>query len=213
MAWAAGLEAPSRQDVAAIAQPCRCPLQAERAWRRRPLRRAIPYALMRRINLIALACLLACGAYPAGAVADSDEEVRAQIIDLQIDPPMLYPTALPTRLSGTDATLDLDSGVSVYWDRGAAENGYRVGGMGLARRDRSALARDLRQSRRRGYRPRRTRIEDRRVWRICGHVCGYAWVENRRTYSLYGIYYIGDEDGQTLDRDMRYVVRHLEQLA
>lgn len=164
---------------------------------------------MSRSLLIGVWILLACLAVPPVTSADSDEDVRAKITDLRLDPSMLYPTSLPARLADADASLSLDGEVAVSWDRGAAENGLRTGWMGLSQRNRSALASDLRTSRRRGYRPRRTKIGTRRVWRICGHVCGYAWTEDRRTYSLYGVYYIGDEDGQALDRDMRFIVRRL----
>ncbi len=48
------------------------------------------------------------------------------------------------------------------------------------------------------------------VWRLCGHVCGYAWIEQRRYYGVYGIYYVGDEKGRTVARHQRTLIRKLE---
>lgn len=139
--------------------------------------------------------------------ADVEAELRA----LQLDPPMLFPTALPARLRDADAELSTDSGVVVSWDRGEA-GGNRVGEMTLSRGSRSQLAQDLRTSRSRGYRPRRTKLGSRTVWRLCGHVCGYEWSEQGRTYGVFGQYYVGDEDGQTVARDARALIKRLAPL-
>jgi hypothetical protein len=88
----------------------------------------------------------------------------------------------------------------------------RVGFISLTRLPRGQLADDLRTSRSRGYKPRRVRLRGRRIWRLCGHVCGYAWIEQGRYYGVYGIYYVGDEDGQTVSRDQRRLIRNLRPL-
>jgi hypothetical protein len=124
---------------------------------------------------------------------------------------MLYPSTLPSRIHQADVTLSTDQGISVVWDRGTLSptDDNRVGYISLNRGDRSQLHADLRTARSRGYRPRRTTLRGRRVWRVCGHLCGYAWIEHRRYYGVYGIYFVGDEEGRTLARDQRTLIRAL----
>jgi hypothetical protein len=169
--------------------------------------------MCRRARIVAVILLSILGA-PTGASADTNAEVQQQVRELKLSPLMLYPTRLPSRLANADVTLSTEGELSVAWDRGSAPRGHnQVGAIGLTRGPRSQLRDDLRTSRRRGYRPRRVALGRRHPWRLCGHVCGYAWVENSRYYGVYGIYYIGDEDGQTVDRDQRYLIRHLRPLG
>lgn len=53
----------------------------------------------------------------------------------------------------------------------------------------------------RGSRPVRTRIGSRSVYHMCGHVCGYEWHQDGLTYSVFGIYYSGDDTGSIVARD------------
>lgn len=166
-----------------------------------------------KLKVVAMALAVFLGAAHA-ADAATDAEVRAQIKGLDLSPAMLYPSQLPSRLLDADAELSTDGNLVVSWDRGAVSDtdDNRVGYMSLTRAPRSQLAEDLRIVRRRGYRPRRVRVAGRRVWRLCGHVCGYAWIQSGRYYGVFGIYYVGDEDGQTLDRDQRSIIRRLAPL-
>ncbi len=148
------------------------------------------------------------------AWADTDAEVQDRLRGLDLAPPMLYPSALPARLEEADVALSTEAGISVVWDRGrvSSTDDNRVGYIGLNRGHRSQLREDLRTARSRGYRPRRKRLRGRVVWRLCGHVCGYAWIEQRRYYGVYGIYYVGDEEGRTVARDQRALIRKLQPL-
>ena len=163
--------------------------------------------------LLVLAALLALAA-PGQAEADSDEEVRATLVELDLSPPMLYPSTLPSRLIDDKASLSTDRGVVVVWDRGAVSHGddNRVGYISLTRGPRSFLRGDLQSARSRGYKPRKVRLRGRTVWHLCGHVCGYACMEQNRYYWVYGIYYVGDERGRTVARDQRTILRCMQTL-
>lgn len=158
--------------------------------------------------------MIGAAVVPATALGDSDEEVQETLRGLQLDPPMLYPSALPPRLRDAEVSLFTEAGIAVSWDRGtvSAEDDNRVGFIGLSRSEPSQLRRDIRSARSRGYRPRTVRLRGRRVWRLCGHVCGYAWIERGRYYGVYGIYYVGDESGATVARDQRTLIRALRPL-
>jgi hypothetical protein len=127
---------------------------------------------------------------------------------------MLYPASLPARLAAADVTLSTDAGIAVVWDRGqvSSEGNNPVGSIGLYRRPRNRLREDLRVARSRGGTPRKVWVGSRQVWRLCGHVCGYAWIEQRRYYGVYGIYYVGDETGSIAARDQRTIIRRMRPL-
>jgi hypothetical protein len=146
------------------------------------------------------------------AGADTTASVRAQIRALELSPAMLFPTRLPSRPNNANASLDTSSYLTVLWDRGSLSNGYKIGYTSLARADRSELERDFATARRDGYKPRRVKVGKRYVWRLCGHICGYAWLEQGRTYEVLGIYYIGDEYGQTVAAAQRQIIRSLAPL-
>lgn len=169
-------------------------------------------AAMRPVMFALVAGVLAL--MPPPAFAESNAEVRDTLRELDLDPPMLYPNALPSRLGDADVTLSTDAGIAVVWDRGQVSDSdnNRVGYIGLYRAHRKHLRQDLRTARSRGYPPRRVRLRGRPVWRLCGHVCGYAWDERGRYYGVYGIYYIGDEDGRTVSRDQRRIIRKMRPL-
>lgn len=160
------------------------------------------------------AALVLFAAESSAAQADTNAHVRQTLRELQMDPPMLYPSRLPTRLRHVDVTLSTDAGISVSWDRGAVSrtDNNRVGEIGLNRGPRSWLAADKRTARSRGYRPHKVHLRGRTAWHLCGHVCGYAWIERGRYYGVYGIYYVGDENGKTVARDERRLIRSLRPL-
>jgi hypothetical protein len=163
-----------------------------------------------RLVLVLILTLL----IPRVAAADTDVHVRDHARALELSPPMLYPVSLPSRLVDTDVTLSTDNGISISWDRGrvSPSDNNRVGGISLTRGPRTQLAVDLRTARSRGYRPRRVGLRGRPIWRLCGHVCGYAWIEGGRYYGVYGIYDVGDGNGQTVARDQRLLIRNLRPL-
>jgi hypothetical protein len=76
----------------------------------------------------------------------------------------------------------------------------------------SMLTADLAAARSRGSHPRRTRVGSRRVWRLCGHLCGFEWKEQNYTYFALGIYYKNDPGGDLVARDERTVVASLSLL-
>ncbi len=125
---------------------------------------------------------------------------------------MLYPTVVPSRLADAEMRLVTEPGIAVVWDRGRTRD-VRIGYVQLLRRQRGALRDDLRTARSGGYRPRRVRVGRRTVWRLCGHICGYEWIEDGRAYGVFGIYYIGDENGSTVARDQRSLIRALAPLV
>lgn len=162
--------------------------------------------------VISAAALMFVGAPLARA--DTNVNVREILRELQIDPPMLYPSRLPRRLRHADTSLDTDGGIAVAWDRGAVSrhDNNRVGYVGLYRGPRRQLAEDKRIARSRGYRPRKVHLRRRTAWRLSAHVCGYSWIEHGRAYGVYGIYYVGDENGRTVARDQRRIIRSLRLL-
>jgi hypothetical protein len=43
-------------------------------------------------------------------------------------------------------------------------------------------------------------------------LCGYAWIEQGRYYGVYGIHYVGDENGSTVRRDQKQLIRSMRPL-
>jgi hypothetical protein len=144
------------------------------------------------------------------ALAMTNADARDELHRLDIDPTPLYPTSLPSRLQRADVSLTTSGGYSVTWDRGATVD-QRVGYVELQRRRYGALRHDLRMVRTRGQTPRRRTIGRFHVWKLCGHICGYEWHYQHRTYSAAGIYYVNDGQRQVY-RDMRVLVRRLRVL-
>src|SRR4051812_29464079 len=126
-------------------------------------------------SVAATVMVVTVAALPMPAVADTDQQVQATLRALQLAPPMLYPAVLPRRLRDADVTLSTEGPIVVSWDRGtvSASDDNRVGEIGLTRANRSQLREELHVARSRGYRPRQVRVGARKVWRVCGHICGY----------------------------------------
>jgi hypothetical protein len=156
--------------------------------------------------------LLACGAplaqEPLRAAAATPDEVRQQLAAQALSPPPLFPMVLPARLATAEAELTVDLGnFQVNFDLG--------GSYGYVNFDRDGVAtlNDLLHAvRRRGFRPRKVTVGHRRVFDLCAHNCGYVWREGGRTYSIGGIYYVGDRRGRHVLADMRSAIKALQPL-
>lgn len=141
----------------------------------------------------------------AGAFADTNAAVETRLA--QVEPHALYPTRLPQRLHDADVSLSLRAPLyTVTWDRGS-DGGRPLGYVDLARSYASHLRVDLAQVRRRGFHPRRVVVGTRRVWYLCGHICGYEFVSGRYAYGVFGYYYTSDRRDL---RDMRVILKTLK---
>jgi hypothetical protein len=161
--------------------------------------------------LVAFGCAVAFAIVPASAaMAAGTADVRSSLRGLGLVPAPRFPTAVPPRLRGSDAQLRGTESFTVTWDRGTAEDGLPIGFVSLGRAKASQLRSDLATARARGSHPRRVRIGSRRVWRLCGHLCGLEWREQSYTYFLLGIYY---KNEAIVARDERTLIASLESLV
>ena len=145
----------------------------------------------------------------AGASADTNTSVQTRLA--RAEPGALYPTQLPERLQNADVTLSRHGHLySVLWDRGI-RNGRPRGYVSLSRNQSGALHEALTVSRRRGFHPRKVTVGTRRVWFLCGHICGYEFVSGQYAYGVFGFYY-NPHDRRDL-RDMRFVLKALQPLG
>jgi hypothetical protein len=152
--------------------------------------------------LIALGLAVAFAMVPASGVMAADTaDVRSSLRGLGLVPAPLFPTTVPPRLRASDAQLRGTERFTVTWDRGTAENGLPIGFVSFGRAKASQLRSDLATARARGSHPRRVRIRSRRVWRLCGHLCGF------------GIYYKNDAGGDLVARDERTLLASLASLV
>lgn len=155
-----------------------------------------------------VACVLA-GAIGGPASAATNEEARAEVADL--DPSALYPARLPERLEDANVTFDANgSSFNVTWDRGCCgkDGDTRLGEIGWNRFPARRMKQDFKLARSRGFKPRRKVVGGRKVWYLCGHVCGYEFKRGRYAYGVFGIYYT--EGGRRDERDMRAIIAALE---
>lgn len=147
------------------------------------------------VRLIALLLVgAACALVPTSASAATvKERVRA------LNPPGLYPSSMPSAYSGVPARFQARGGPHywVTWNRGVGQ-GY----INLQRDPRSAYAQTVRDARS----STATRIGNRSVRKVCGHVCGYIWRTSSFTYGVYGIDYRRSDAGLA---QLRAVVRAL----
>jgi hypothetical protein len=56
------------------------------------------------------------------------------------------------------------------------------------------------------------RVGSRQRWFLCGHVCGYAWVQDGRTSGVFGIYYYTERSDAAVERDERLLISRLRHL-
>jgi hypothetical protein len=148
-------------------------------------------------------------AYPfKGTHAEQREALR----DANLKPVPLYPRTVPKKLRRGQVDLEVRDRTRyvVTWDRGLRPNGIRRGYVMLSRLGPRALRTARRSARIRGFRPKRVRIRGRKGFWLCGHVCGFAWREQRRTFMISGIYY--GRDSRSFRRDARAVARMLRPL-
>lgn len=169
---------------------------------------------MGRCFLVASGLAVAFAMVPAsGAMAADTADVRSSLRGLGLIPAPLFPTTVPSRLRGSDAQLRGTERFTVTWDRGTAEDGLPIGFVSFGRAKASQLRSDLATARARGSHPRRVRIGSRRVWRLCGHLCGFEWREQSYAYFSFGIYYKNDAGGDLVARDERTLIASLESLV
>jgi hypothetical protein len=141
----------------------------------------------------------------AAAFADTNTAVETRLA--RVEPSALYPTRLPERLQDADVSLSRHAHLyTVIWDRGL-DRGRPRGYVDLDRSYASSLRVQLAQSRRRGFHPRRVMVGTRRVWYLCGHICGYEFVSGRYAYGVFGFYYTRERKDE---RDMRAIVKALQ---
>ncbi len=164
--------------------------------------------------LVALGLAVVSAMVPAScAMAADTADVRSSLRGLGLVPAPLFPATVPPRLRRSDAQLRGAERFTVTWDRGTAEDGLPIGFVSFGRAKASQLRSDLATARARGSHPRRVRIGSRRVWRLCGHLCGFEWREQRYTYFSLGIYYKNDAGGDLVARDERTLIASLESLV
>jgi hypothetical protein len=112
------------------------------------------------------------------------------------------------RLATAEAELTVDLGnLQVNCDLGGSYGYVNFDYDGVA-----TLNDLLHTVRRRGFRPRKVTVGHRRVFYLRAHSCGYAWREDGRTYSIGGIYYVGDPRGRHVLADMRSTIKALQPL-
>jgi hypothetical protein len=159
-----------------------------------------------------IAVLPASVVAPAAAGAMTPQAARAKLRVAGLHPAPLYPFRLPAAVRSSHASVSITARqFSVVWDRGCCSApGLNRGYLSLGRAGYGQLGSDLSVSRSRGFAPRRVRVGSRRVWRVCGHICGYDWQEQGFTYQAFGIYYakLGSEA-----RDLRIIITRLRRLT
>jgi len=162
--------------------------------------------------LIALT-IAAAAAMSAPAAAGTKQDTQAvieQIGWMKLSPTMLFPRSLPPKLRRSKVTFDADL-VQVMWDRGTSGD-RRLGYITLSRAPKSRLADDLETVHARGDNPVRVKVGSRHVWKLCGHVCGYEWIQDAQAYGVFGIYYWDDPRGLRVAHDQRTIIRRLHHL-
>lgn len=163
--------------------------------------------------LVALGLAVVSAMVPSSAAIAADTaDVRSSLRGLGLVPAPLFPTTVPPRLRASDAQLRGTERFTVTWDRGT-EDGLPIGFVSFGRGKASQLRSDLATARARGSHPRRVRIGSRRVWRLCGHLCGFEWHEQSYTYFSLGIYYKNDAGGDLVARDERTLLASLAPLV
>jgi len=118
--------------------------------------------------------------------------------------PVLFPTQTPARISSVQPTFTAERGGSwsLVWQ--LADRSYLEVDRGPA----SDYRRILRQARHQSVvAPRKLRVGERTVTRVCGHVCGLMWRQEGSTLSLWGAYYKAGE--KALEADMRAIIPRL----
>ncbi len=135
-------------------------------------------------------------------------QVRAHLERLHLRPAALFPTRLPARLTAAAVFLTGSDHYTITWQRGKDAHRGLLGHVTLSRSVDTRLNSYLRAARRSGFRPRTVRVGSRHVWFLCTPACGYAWIDNRRTYGVFGTYPTAKSDA-ALEHDERELITHL----
>ena len=157
--------------------------------------------------LAALATAPTSAAVPGG----TPDEGRAELVAADLQPTPLFPRELPLRLASAGTEVELiDDSFEVSWARRLAGDTYG-GSISLSRQPEDALDELIENNRVRGDPSHVEQIGGRRVLYLCGHVCGFAWLEDGFTYGVFGQYF---QDPRGADeRDMRAIVARLAPLT
>lgn len=117
--------------------------------------------------------------------------MRARLASAGLSPAPLVPTALPRALIGTKGKTEVSGArFTLTFQRGCCTAaGGSFGYATFGRSPPGALDADLRTAESRGSPPTRRRIAGHKVYYLCGHVCGYEWVEGGFAYHAFGLYY------------------------
>jgi len=151
------------------------------------------------------ALIAACAAAPVahGAAQQPPDNMR-QTARNPAYAPVLFPTQTPARISSVKPTFMAKRGGSwsLLWQ--LADRSY----LEVDRGPPGEYRRILRQARRQSVvAPRKLKVGERTVTRVCGHVCGLMWRQEGSTLSLWGAYYSAGE--KALEADMRAIIPRL----
>lgn len=143
-----------------------------------------------RQTLGVMAAGMVVGACPPAASAVTPATAEEELVAADLSPVPLFPPQLPARLRDANTSLKIrGQRFTVTWDRGDGSRGLPIGYVQFSRGPANALEANKRLARSRGFKPRTTRIDDRKVVFLCGHICGYSWRAQGFTYSVFGIYF------------------------
>ncbi len=151
----------------------------------------------------------------AEALGTSTVAGGSQLLSAGLSQPIVYPSALPPGLGPDLADTSIHGDFfSVEFDYPAdpSANLPRAGYVTFSRNTYRLLSQDLNTARRRGFRPKQKTVGSRRVFYICGHICGYEWHENNYTYNAFGIGY-ADRSPNPVLGDLRLIIQSLVVLS
>lgn len=144
------------------------------------------------LGLVVAVAVVAAVAPPSGASARTLAQIRSQLRSWHLQPPPLFPTAVPVSLQGASASLARDFDFDVTWSKITSKIELLVS---FRRGDASELNAILSDPSTTSV--RQVQIGTRTVYSIVGNKSVLAWQEQGRTYWLVDKY---DDESTALTR-------------